>query len=198
MVATTPCASKALYKSLQHCAGKTVLSGIRQRVYYIPKSDIVTWPVLPDTATDAMGKLATYEGNFVLASDKKWQFIDLVLNKGQIESETQGEKPSRSFLNKATLTNPAASADAAGFARQAVAEDLVYLIQQRDGQFRVLGNEMFETDTKPGFSTGEGATGEAGTTIAIEVTDLCPAPFYPGEIVTEAGKISGATGKPVV
>ena len=72
----------------------------------------------------------------------------------------------------------------------------MYLVQRRDGKFRVIGNEMFETDTKPKQDGGEGVTGEQGTSLEISVTDVCPAPYYPGKIETEDGDISGETGKP--
>lgn len=186
-----------MLKSLRHCPGDTVLPGIRPAVYFIPKSDIVVWPTLPTASPEEMGKLATYQGKFVLAADKKWLRIDLVAGKGQIEAESQGEKPARTFLNKVTLTHAGMSEEAAGFCRQANTEDLVYLVQQRDGKFRVLGNPMFETDTKPAYKSGEGVTGEAGTMLNVEVTDLCPAPFYVDEIDTEEGKFSGATGLPL-
>lgn len=183
------CTANALYESLKFCTGTTVLPGIRQRVYFAAKRDIVMWPSLPAPSASAISAAAEYAGNFTLAADKEWNVIDLTLNKGMIECETQGEKPSRTFLNKATLSHPHTDAAAAAFARQAVADDLVYIIQQRDGKYRVLGNEMFETDSKPKLSTGEGATGEAGLTIEIEVTDICPAPFYKGTLKTEDGEI---------
>lgn len=192
------CTSAALYNSLEFCKGKTVLPGIRSRVFYIPKRDIVTWPTLPDEAETNMSEIASYVGNFVLAADKKWRFIDLVDNKGKIECESQGDKPSRTFLNKISLLHPETDAEASGFARQANADDFVYLVQRRDGKFRVLGNKSFETDTKPKQDGGEGVSGESGTTLEIEVTDVCPAPYYPGNIDTEDGIISGATGEPVV
>lgn len=192
------CASKNLYNSLTHCPGKAVPSGLRQRVYFIAKSDIVTWPALPDTAERSMGELAAYKGNFVLASDKKWQAIDLVLNKGKIECESQGEHPARTYLNKLSLSSPIINEAATGFARQANSDYLVFLVQQRDGKFRVIGNAMYETDTKPKLSSGEGVAGDVGMMVEIEVTDICPAPFYPGEIEVEGGKISGATGLPIL
>ena len=76
------CTNSALYDSLNFCKGKTVLPGIRSRLYYIPKRDIVKWPTLPDTAEDGMGELATYTGDFVLEADKHWNYIDLIDNKG--------------------------------------------------------------------------------------------------------------------
>lgn len=190
------CTNAALYSSLQYCKGKPMLPGIRSRLYFIPKRDIVKWPTLPDTAETEMGELATYEGDFTLASEAKWKFIDLVDNKGKIESESQGDKPARSFLNKTSVTHPETDEEATGFARQANYDDFVYLVQVRSGKFRVLGSEMFPTDTKPKQDSGEGVTGDFGTTLDIESTDVCPAPYYKGKIVTAEGTIDAATGQP--
>lgn len=191
------CTNAALYDSLPFCKGKTILPGIRSRLYYVPKRDIVSWPTLPDTAKTDMSELATYEGNFMLASDKYWNFIDLVDNKGKIESESQGDKPARSFINKTSVVHPETDEYATGFARQANSDDFVYLIQVRNGKFRVLGCEAFSTDTKPKQDSGEGVTGDFGTTLDIEATDACPAPYYKGKIVTKEGIIDAATGQPV-
>ncbi len=197
---TSQCAAGAPYESLRFCQGTKVLPGIRQRVYTIAKRDILTWPTLPE-ATDSdvtLAKLGSYEGNFGLAADKKWKRVDLSYGKGNLECETQGDRPSRTFLNKLTLSYPGTSAQATGFCRIAVDDDMVFLVQQRDGQFRVLGSEEFETDVKPKLSTGEGTSTAGGTDIEIEATDVCPAPFYPGKIETEDdGDLDGATGKPL-
>lgn len=188
------CTSGAVWRNLPFCKGNRVLAGIRTRIYYIAKRDIVSWPALPSETTGKMGLLAEYSGNFHLAADKKWQYIDLVDNKGKIESESQGEYPARTFINKTSLTHPGTDYEATGFARQANADDFVYLIQQRLGKFRVIGCRQFPTDTKPKTDTGEGTQGDFGTTLDISCTDICPAPFYGGLIETELGYIDGATG----
>lgn len=190
------CTNAALYESLSFCKGKPILPGIRSRLYFIPKRDIVSWPELPEVATSNMAELSTYKGNFTLAAEKNWQYIDLIDNKGKIESESQGDYPARSFLNKTSVVHPETNEEATGFCRQANADDFVYLMQVRNGKFRVLGNEAFPTDTKPKQDSGEGVTGDFGTTIEVEVTDVCPAPFYVGEILTKEGTIDAATGLP--
>lgn len=193
------CTDKSLYESLQFCQGQKVIPGIRNHVFAIAKRDIVKWPELPDVSTESvdLAKLGTYTGDFTLVAEKKWLKIDLAMNKGNIECETQGDRPSRTFLNKLTAAYPGTSAQATGFCRLAIDDDMVFLVPQRDGQYRVLGNEMFETDVKPALSTGEGIDTAGGTNIEINVTDICPAPFYTGKIETAEGDISGATGKPV-
>jgi|GEM_PF-504748 hypothetical protein len=192
---TAKCATKSLYASLPSCDGKTYLSGVRRRLYFIPKSKILVWPSLPsvDKATD-MASMGAYSGNFTLAVDAKWMAIDGLTAKNNVQSDGQGTKPYKSFLNKVTIQHPGMDEAATGFCRQANGDELVYLAQQANGKFRVIGSEMYDIETKPTQKSGEGPTGEAGTTIEVEATDQCPAPFYPGKIETEDGDISGVDG----
>ncbi len=189
------CDSVDLYNSLEFCEGQTVLPGIRKKVLFQKKANIVAWPTLPKLVEgQTMAGLATYTGNFTLAADKKWLTIKNMDSKSDVNCETQGEKPSVTHLNKATIVHPGTEEEAAGFCRMAAADDLVFLVQQRNGKFRVLGSEEFETVVKPTTALGQGVTGTAGTTLEVEATDVCPAPFYPGKIETEDGDIKGSDG----
>lgn len=193
------CTYGGIYASLKFCKGKTVLPGLRNRLYFIPKAWIVKWPKLRAISGQTVSMFSVYDGAFTLAADKKWMYIDVIDNKGKLESESQGDKPSRTFLNKLAVVHPETDELAASFCRQANADDFVYLVQVRGGKFRVLGNEMFETDTKPKQDSGEGVSGDFGTTIEIEVTDECPAPYYYGTIEAVDGDIEldPETGLPV-
>ena len=194
-----PCASTALYESLVHCKGATVLPGLRPHIFYIPKRDIVTFPTPPNTVPSGgtMGALATISEDFVLAADAKWKKIDIVSNASNVNAESQGEAPSKTFNNTGVFKYPGNNAEAAAFCRQANADDLVYLWPQRDGQYRVLGNPMFETNTTPAQESGSAETDAGGTTINVAVTDTMPSPFYTGKIETEDGDISGVDGSPI-
>ena len=191
------CTYGGVYASLMFCKGKTVLPGLRNRLYFIPKAWIVSWPTLREITGQTVSMFSVYEGSFTLAADKKWMYIDIIDNKGKLESESQGDKPSRTFLNKLSVVHPETDELASSFCRQANSDDFVYLVQRRNGKFRVLGNPMFETDTKPKQDSGEGVSGDFGTTIEIEVTDECPAPYYYGTIETVDGdiEIDPATGE---
>ena len=189
------CDSVDLYSSLDFCEGQTVLPGIRKKVYFQKKSNIVKWPELPELEDGkSMAELATYSGDFTLAADKKWLVVKNMDSKSDVNCETQGEKPSVTHLNKASIVHPGTEEEAAGFCRMAAADDLVFLVQQRNGKFRVLGSQEFETVVKPTTALGQGVTGTAGTTLEIEATDVCPAPFYPGKIEIEDGDIKGSDG----
>lgn len=188
------CNTKRLYESQEWCRGEVILPGIRTRLYFASKSDIVKWPTKSKEATSAKD-LVTYVGDFTLAADTKWKFIDVLTKKSPVTSEAQGDVPSVTTLNKATLVHPGFEEEATAFAKQANNDDLVFLIQQRNGKWRVLGSEAFETVTKVSQSIGGDVTDEAGTTLEIEATDVCPAPFYIGKIETEDGVIDAGTGE---
>lgn len=179
-----------LQKSFGWCEGTPVLPGIRRRLYYIAKSFIVKWPTL---AKDANGRTTTaeYEGNFTLAADATWKYIDVLPSKSQVQSEAQGEKPSQTQLNTLTAVHPGVGAEATAAAAYMNNCDNVFLVQDMTGKFRVVGCEMYDTDTTVAQDLGQGATGTASTTITCKATDVVPAPFYPGEIVTEDGVVMG-------
>ena len=144
-----------------------------------------------------MAALATYDGDFVLAADKKWQYLELLTTKSNISSESQGEKPSKTILNKATLVHAGTDEEASGFCRQANIDELIFLCQQRNGKFRVVGSEAYDPDVTISQTSGEGETGTAGTTLEAQCTDVCPSPFYAGKIETVDGDISGADGSAI-
>ncbi len=197
-MASSNCTTKSLYEGLPWCQGSPVLPGIRGKVYYIPKKDIVTWPTLPSadgSDGQTMADLATYKGNFTLKADKKWLLLDVVDKSSSVSSEAQGEQPCITSLNKATFLHPGTKAAVTGFVRQANTDDVVYIVFEKTGEARVIGNAMYQTTTKAAQASGSSPTDSAGTTIEVEVTDLCPAPFYPGDIETEDGTIDGSTGE---
>ena len=183
------CTAADIYQSLKHCKGQTSLPGIRPQAMGIPKTHIVKWPILPapgDKDAD-MAAVATYDGDFVLAADKKFLFMDLLSSASNLKSDAQGDGASKSYLNTVTLFHPSVGPEATGFSRMVLNDDWLWLVQQRDGRWRVIGNEMIETDTKPAQDSGQSVTDSSGTTFTASVSDVCPAPFYVGKIRTEKG-----------
>jgi hypothetical protein len=177
-------------QSLNWCNGKINLPGIRTDVFVIPKRDIVTWPTLPETVIENIGEMATYNGAFVLAEGKLWLKIQVTTDKSPVNFATQGSKPSKTFLNSATFIYPGVEEVASAFCLLANNDDYVYLVQTKPGKFRVIGNEMYQTETNPSQALGAAATDEMGTTLEVSVTDVCPAPFYTGIIETVDGDIN--------
>lgn len=195
MLPNSDCTAADLYESLKHCKGQNSLPGIRPKVLGIPKTHIVSFPKLPDfDAKDAtMSSIATYDGDFVLAADKKFLFMDILSSSSNVKSDPQGEGASKSYLITAVLFHPSTGPEVTGFSRMVINDDFIWLVQQRDGRWRVVGNEMMETDTQPAQDSGQAVTDSSGTTFTATVSDVCPAPFYTGKVLTEKGVYNCAT-----
>jgi len=181
-------------KSLKHCEGVPVSPGIKRRAYLLAVSDIMGWPTLP---TDEFGRptSATYQGAFTLAEGRKWLPYDHLPSKADFKSETQGEEPSKTFKVTANIIHPGIGEEAAAAATSLINTRVVALVEDMNGRFRVVGCEKCNGATvSPSRDNGQGATGSAGTTFALEADDVADAPFYTGPIETEDGTINEATG----
>lgn len=185
---TNACAN--LQRSLAWCQGTPELPGVRRRVYYIAKNQIVTWPKLERDASGKRATSAKYTGNFVMAADAKWKYIDILPDKSQLTSEAQGELPSQTQLNKLVAVHPAVGEEAAAAAAYLNNADNVFIVQDMADSYRVVGSEKWPTKTTVAQDNGQGATGTTSTTITAEATDEVPAPFYSGTIETEDGTIN--------
>jgi len=179
----------SIQKSLAWCQGRPELPGVKRRIYYISKYDIVKWPTLQH---DANGRLtsASYSGDFTLLADSKWKYIDIIADKSQLTSEAQGEYPSQTQLNKLVAVHPGVEAEATAAAAYLNNNDNVFLVEDMRGAFRVVGSEKWPTKTTVTQDLGQGVTGTTSTTINVEATDECPAPFYAGRIVVDEGTIN--------
>lgn len=182
----TNCTS--IQKSLAWCQGTPELPGVKRRIYYIAKSAIVQYPTLP---RDENGRptAAVLTGAFTLLTEQKWKYIDILPEKSQLTSEAQGELPSQTQLNKLTAVHAGVGSDASAAAAYINNSDNVFIVEDMKGNFRVLGNDKWQTKSTVAQDLGQGATGTTSTTISVEATDEVPAPFYVGTIDTEDGEI---------
>lgn len=192
------CNTKSVYESVEACPGQRVQPGIRRRIYYIEKTKIVAWPTLPSPSDDnvKMEDLAKYTGDFTLAENATFKFLDLKDEASNVTFEPVGEDPSKLFNNQANAIVAGQPDAIKGFSREALNEDLVYVYQQRDGKFCVLGNEAYKCHTSPSGDTGAEVTAATTTTFAIQVYDECPVPTYVGKLHLSAEEyLDCATGK---
>lgn len=163
------------------------MPGTREHVYYIRRENIVAWPTKGNTT---LANIVTMTGNFTLAADKYWKKLSLVPDANSFTCEQQGSWGSKTFNNSVTVVLPGIQAEAAGLCAELNNDDVVFLVPQRDGKYRLFGNEAFQATINPKQESGAAASSDsAQTTLEISVTDETPAPFYEGEIATaEAGE----------
>ena len=176
-----------LQKSLDWCEGAPQYPGVRRRLYYINKNLIEIWPTLD---RDDFGRIidAHYIGEFVIAADAAWQYIDINIDKSTVTSEPQGEVPSQTQLNKATFVHNGIDAEATAAAGYLNNADCVFVYEDMIGHFRVLGNNKWRTKITVNQDQGQG-TNPASTTITVEVTDMIAPPFYTEGLETEDGEV---------
>lgn len=167
----------SVQKSLAWCQGKPQYAGIRTRLYFTARSNIVQWPKIQ---RDTNGRLlsAVYDGDFVLAADAEWLFMDILPEKSQLTSEPQGEFPGQSQLNKLVAVHPGVELDATAAAAWFNNSHTVFLVQDIDGNVRVVGHKDYPIKVTVAQDLGQGTTGTASTTITVEAVDDVPAPFY--------------------
>lgn len=181
-----------LQQSLDWCMSTPELPGIRKRIYYIAKEKIANWPAYNRDGTRRT-ITASLLGNFTLVADAKWKYIDILADKSQLTSEPQGELPSQTQLNKLTAVHPGIGPEAAAAACYLNNSDNVFIVEDMKGAYRVVGSEKWVSKTTVSQDNGQGPTGTASTTIAVEATDELPAPFYTGTIETDDGTIDCST-----
>ena len=184
----------SIYEDIEKCPGQKKLPGIRDYVYAASKRDILTYPTIAD-APATLAKAVQTSGDFTLAADKYFYKLGIVKDNGKIEIENQGTDGCKTFSNKVTFAIPGTEEDASGFIDQANNDELIILVPQRNGKFRIIGSEDFSPELSLKQDTGAAATDANTTTVEATATDLHPAPFYTGKIHTTDGDIDGATGK---
>lgn len=173
--------------------GTPELPGIRRKVFYISKNKIAQWPTyVRDEAGRATSSILT--GSFQLVADAKWQHIIILADKSQLTSEAQGELPSQTQLNKATLVHPGVGPEATAAALYLNNSDNVFVVQDMKDNYRVLGCDKWITKTTVAQDNGQGSAGTTSTTISVEAPDEMPSPFYVGTLETEDGDLDCSTG----
>ncbi|MCI9173292.1 hypothetical protein [uncultured Duncaniella sp.] len=179
----------SIQKSLGWCQGTPEAPGVKKRVYYISTNQIVGWPQLE---RDENGRpiSAAYKGDFTLAEDAVWHYIDHLPNKAEVKSETQGEVPSQTIKNTISIVHPAVGAEAAAASCYLLNTDNVFLVEDMKGNIRVIGSPYYDAIATVAQDLGQGSTGTTGTTITLEASDIVSLPVYSGKIVTEDGTIN--------
>ena len=165
----------ALQRSLAWCQGTPELPGVKRRIYYLAKSEIVTWPTLP---RDAQGRptSAILTGSFALKADAKWKYIDILPDKSQLTSEAQGELPSQTQLNKLTAVHPGVGADASAASAYINNTDSVFLVEDMKGNWRVVGCDKWQTKATVAQDLGQAPRAQPPPQSASKPPTKCPLP----------------------
>lgn len=196
---TTACSSELdLYKDVDFCKGQRILPGMRAYMMMIKRSNIVTFPKLPGDKALTLEEVTKLIGDFVLSADKKFSKIDLVPNETEFKFDSIGQYGSKLIKNTVEVLIPGMEEKVSGLVAQLNNDDCIFLIAQRNGKFRLVGNEEFKCELAISGDSGKKSEDSNATKVTITIDDEVPCPFYPGKIETNDGNISGADGTPIV
>jgi hypothetical protein len=176
--------------------GQVNPSGIATELFYIPKSDIATFPVVV-AAPATPGENVQLSGDFALKAGKTWFRLHSTQGKGEVTFEPIGEKECKLFMNKGKFVFPDISDAAKSHAKQSANSSLVYctkLPHQSEKRYVILGDLDYDTETKPSGASGGEPGSQKGLTLEVEVPCFTPLPGYAGDIVLSNGTLDCATG----
>jgi hypothetical protein len=177
----------AKYNDMNWQGGQTNLPGLRKKIYYASLSVIKKWPVLLDSEDPIIN--STYTGSFEFETAAVFTSIDVIQRKNGLDSTPQGEKESTTVVNKLSVKHPGTGEEAVSFQKKANRDNLIFIVQDMGGKYRVVGSEIFETTTKVTINLGTDASSEKATSIEVEAIDSC-LPFYTGSIITADGDVN--------
>lgn len=195
-MANTPTAPActSILKSMTFCPGKTVLPGIRNRIYIVAHADVAKFP---DFTRDSLGRptSSVYNGNIVLKEGAKFKVIDHINSKAEPKSDPQGEEPSVTFNCQLTVVHQEVDETATAAITPLLNTPVVAIEEDMRGKFRMFGNQNYPAKVAPSQALGSGPTGTVGTTLVITSTEEVSMPFYTGEIPTDDGTINEAVSE---
>lgn len=185
-----------IFESLGWADGKINPSGIKTEVFFIPKTDIVSFPKMKAAPVSAADNVSL-DGDFVLKAGKKWNRLYSTQGKGKVDFEPIGEKDCKMFMAKGMFKFPDLDNAAKNLAKSAVNANVVYVVclpHETEKRYVVIGDEYYDVTTNVKGTSGDAPGSDKGVTIEVEAPATTPLPNYTGEILLSDGSLDCATG----
>jgi hypothetical protein len=129
-----------MIESVLNTTGGNNDAGLKRTVYFALASDVLTWPT-KEAAPTTYEDLVLATGAFAMKSTKRFWEFEADVRKNKITSESAGERGSKSAINKLEVVRSRISASVLGFLEQHKNDELVFIVEELNGELRVLGAE---------------------------------------------------------
>lgn len=160
--------------------GIRTIPGYKTKLYAVCACDIETFPGY--LTTTGVGDSITLDGDIVLKTDKKWAQLDTISETGKVTETEVGVIGSQVFQSQFEFKLPKTLASDEWLDANPNA-CMVFLIEDKDGKQRVLGNDKVPTTRTAAVGTnGPGLTDEKSWAITIMDNTGRIAPYYTGVI----------------
>ncbi|HNX87694.1 MAG TPA: hypothetical protein PKH58_01315 [Paludibacteraceae bacterium] len=185
-----------LFEQLEWLDGQINPSGIKNIVYFAPKSWIKTIPrVTTPVATSTENVVVS--GDFIMESGKTFLRLYSTQGKGKVSWEPSGEKDHKIFLNKGIFSFPDISVAARSMAKQLINSNVVIIVplpHETEKRYIMLGDADYDVTVSIKGDSGDKPGSEKGITFEVEAPCTTPLPGYAGELVLPDGTLDCETG----
>lgn len=185
-----------IFESLSWSDGKVNPSGIKNEIYFAPKTDIATIP--PLTAAPANSdENVSLNGDFAMVAGKTFLRIYSTQGKGKVTFEAIGEKDCKMFMNKGLFKFPDIDNAGKSMAKSSVNANGIFVVplpHESEKRYVVLGDEYWDCEVKVSGDSGDAPGSAKGITIEIEAPSTTPLPNYTGVLLLPNGSLDCATG----
>ena len=164
------------------------MGGLTQKIWFGYWVDVLTWPTKP-AYNAALEASVALTGDIVMKAGKRLFEMYITDDTGELKMELVGEVDGHSYVEHLSLFHPGLQAKIRGFMRAAQNENLIFIVEDSDGQKYLLGDEMRPAillGSPDGAGTGKTTAARKG--VSLEFTYKTTAIYsYAGNIpVTEA------------
>ena len=185
-----------IFESLGWSDGKINPSGIKNEIFFAPKSAIKTFvPMTLNPASAAEN--VSMDGDFEMEAGKTFLRLYSTQGKGKVTFEAIGEKDCKMFMNKANFKFPDIDDAGKSLAKSAVNANVVFIVplpHESEKRFVVLGDEYWDCTVNVTGDSGDEPGSAKGLSIEIEAPSTTPLPNYKGILVLPDGTLDCATG----
>lgn len=170
--------------------GDDNMGGLRTIAYWALHTDFTAYPT-PDAPTRAdatnIADLVTITTAPTFKSGKGWKKLYNTEDTGMVDSNQQGEKDGKSFLNKIKLFHPGAGAQVMGLLAYINNAGCIFIGVDAEGKKRLVGSEHYPAKINTlSITTTETAAGRKGVTFEAQCSSPRPAPICAFSISVEA------------
>ena len=165
------------------------MGGLTQKIWFGYWVDVATWPTKPDYNNSDIEDSVELTGDITMKAGKRMFEMYITDDTGELKMELVGEVDGHSYVEHLSLFHPGLQSKIRGFMRAAQNENLVFIVEDSDGQRYLMGDAVRPAillGSPDGAGTGKTTAARKG--VSLEFTYKTTAIYsYAGNIpVTEA------------
>ena len=180
------CISLASIGAVVNCVDVDNRAGIVDRIIIGYADEVGTWPKLPTGSLESpisLEKAGQWIGDLAMKNGCNMVELNFTDETGEFKITDQGEKGGKSFLYELELSRAKMNATMFGFENAVKDRQLVILVQDRNGVWYLMGDEIAPAMKVDGEGSKTGKTGTDLNQTSLKFQYTCPRKLvYIGEV----------------